>query len=47
MVIDHEFKPSHCTRCRKRFGEFTEQYETPFSESTDGGNDWQPQGDDE
>jgi hypothetical protein len=42
MVIHDQFKPTHCTRCRKEFGTHTEQYETPFSENTDAGGDWVP-----
>jgi hypothetical protein len=40
MVINPEFKPSHCTQCRKEFGKTTTQYETPFSDDTEMGADW-------
>jgi hypothetical protein len=44
MVIDHEFTPTRCTKCGKQFTEEnTEQFESPFSELTGGGTEWNPE----
>jgi threonine dehydrogenase-like Zn-dependent dehydrogenase len=39
-VVDPDYPPAHCPRCKKSFANQGEQWDSPFSDMTEGGAEY-------